>query len=287
MFVEGGQSILAPSGRFVVTSIDRRFVEFAGVMLHTLALNGEVEDTTVVVFCDGLTAKDKERLKQCAGKLRVVIFDLTDGILEKFKGFKTNSNWSRSIYTRLILPSLLGLKEGRMVYLDADTIVVDRLGPLLDFDMAGMAVAALGTASAQDSSRLNLPDGTKIMNSGVLLIDVKAWLSRDLTNNCLDVVRSRADSLKFFDQDALNIVLAGEFASLDPRWNVMLRSCVDNPAVIHFTHDKPNSVRCQHAAQPLYLKYRQSTPWANKRLKSRWHKRINRVGYSIRKVFGL
>ncbi|HEV7308732.1 glycosyltransferase family 8 protein [Ensifer sp.] len=271
---------------FVVTSIDRRFVEFAGVMLHTLALNGDVDEANVVVFCDGLTRKDKAHLRLCSGHLRLTLFELSEKTLRQFHGLKTNSNWSRSIYTRLVLPDLLGAKEGRLIYLDADTIVVDSLVPLLKLDMAGMPVAAAGDVSEQDISRLKLPDGTKTMNSGVLLIDIREWLSRDLSRACLEIVRSQAARLKFYDQDALNIALVGQFAPLDRRWNVILHAHVDDPAIIHFTHDKPNSVRCQHVAQPLYLQYRQATPWAKKALKPRWHKRVNRLAHSLRRLFG-
>ncbi|MBD9635493.1 hypothetical protein IB277_04145 [Ensifer sp. ENS07] len=277
---------LSLSQCFVVTSIDRRFVEFAGVMLHTLALNGDIDDANVVVFCDGLTSKDKSHLQMCGGDLRLTLFDLSEKALRQFDGLKTNSNWSRSIYTRLILPDLLGCKEGRIIYLDADTIVVDSLRPLLQLDMAGLPVAAVGGISQQGISRLRLPDGTKTMNSGVLAIDVREWLSRDLSKSCLAVVRTQGESLRFFDQDALNIALVGQFVSIDRRWNVVLHSHADDPAVFHFTHAKPNSVLCQHPAQPLYLQYRQATPWANKPLKSHWDKRFNRWAHSVRRLFG-
>ncbi|WP_077961620.1 glycosyltransferase family 8 protein [Ensifer adhaerens] len=286
MLAETDVPTLSLSECFVVTSIDRRFVEFAGVMLHTLALNGDVDDANVVVFCDGLTSKDKSHLRMCGGQLRLTLFELSEKTLRQFDGLKTNSNWSRSIYTRLILPDLLGCKEGRLIYLDADTIVVDSLRPLMTLEMAGMPVAAVGGVSKRDTSRLKLPDGTKTMNSGVLLINVREWLSRGLSKRCLEIVRSQAARLKFFDQDALNIALVGQFASLDRRWNVILHSHADDPAIIHFTHDKPNSVRCQHPAQPLYLQYRQATPWAKKPLKSRWHKRISRLANSVRRLFG-
>ncbi|MBD9648459.1 glycosyltransferase family 8 protein [Ensifer sp. ENS09] len=285
MRAETDESALALSACFVVTSVDRRFVEFAGVMLHTLALNGDVDEVNVTVFCDGLTPKDKSHLRRCGGRLRLTLFELSEKTLRQFEGLKTNSNWSRSIYTRLVLPDLLGCKEGRLVYLDADTIVVDSLRPLLNLDMSGMPVAAVSGVSNQDNARLKLPDGTRTMNSGVLLIDIVEWLKGDLSSRCLEIVRSQAARLKFFDQDALNIALAGQFASLDRRWNVILHSHADEPAIFHFTHDKPNSVRCQHPAQPLYLQYRQATPWAKKRLKSRWHKRISRLTHSVRRLF--
>ncbi|WP_158665095.1 glycosyltransferase family 8 protein [Ensifer adhaerens] len=286
MLAEIDEPALSLSECFVVTSVDRRFVEFAGVMLHTLALNGDVDDVSVVVFCDGLTPKDKSHLRMCGGRLRLTLFELSEKTLRQFDGLKTNSNWSRSIYTRLVLPDLLGCKDGRLIYLDADTIVVDSLRPLLNLEMAGMPVAAVGGVSKRAIARLKLPDETKTMNSGVLLIDIREWLYRDLSKSCLEIVRTQAESLRFFDQDALNIALAGQFVSLDRRWNVVLHSHADDPAIIHFTHDKPNSVRCQHPAQPLYLQYRQATPWAKKPLKSHWHKRINRWVHSARKLFG-
>lgn len=276
------------SPRFVVaTVIDRRFVELAGVMLHTLIENGDVDEAAILVLCDGLSAKDKSRLRQCLGSRPAQLLDLDDASLQSIKGLKTNSNWSRAIYGRLILPQFVSPEVEQILYLDADTIVVDSLRPLLATDMAGFPVAAVGGVSEGDCRRLDLPLTVKTLNSGVLLINVKEWLARDLTRACLEIANDANRPLKFFDQDALNIALAGDFVALDIRWNVATGASSDKPAIFHFTHDKPNSIRCKHPAQNQYLAYRQATPWANKRLKPRWHKRVARLTNSFRTLLRL
>ncbi len=271
----------------VATVIDRRFVEFAGVMLHTLIQNGDADRADIVVLCDGLSARDKSRLRQCSGSRAVQFLDLNDATLRSIKGLKTNSNWSRAIYGRLLLPQLVSPDVQQILYLDADTIVVDSLLPLLATDMGGLPVAAVGGMSETDSRRLNVPGTVKTLNSGVLLIDVKEWNARDLTRVCLEIASDETRPLRFFDQDALNIALAGDFMPIDGRWNVGTGSFSDEPAVFHFTHDKPNSVRCKHPAQKQYLTYRRATPWANDRLKTRWEKRLYRLAHSFRKLLRL
>ncbi|NTE86921.1 glycosyltransferase family 8 protein [Agrobacterium rubi] len=267
----------------IVTVIDRGFVELAGVMLRSLVANGEIGVSNIVVVCDKLTSNDKKNLRSCALPSHVNFIDLTGTALSKIKRLPTNSNWSRTIYARLFLPDLIGVKTGKILYLDADILILRSLKELLTLDMAAFSVAAVGGVSHDMVSRLDLAPETKTLNSGVLLFDVENWNRHHLSAKTLTVASEKSSLLKFFDQDALNIALAGDFLPLDGMWNHPGRGDLADVAILHFTHDKPNSVRCRHPAKNLYLQYRNTTPWKNKPLQSVWHKRFNRIKYSIKR----
>lgn len=275
------------SNTCIVTVIDRRFVELAGVMVRSLVANGDIGPSRIVVVCDNLKVQDKNNIRRCALPSEVEFIDLSASALAKIGSLPTNSNWSRTIYARLLLPELLDAKSGRILYLDADTLILSSLRELLTLDMKSMPVAAWGGIVLDVASRLHLEPSTKTLNSGVLLFDVENWNSQQLSVKSLAVVSEKTPLLKFFDQDALNIALSGNFVPLDVKWNNNGRGDLSQVAVVHFTHDKPNSARCRHPAKHLYLEYRNATPWANKPLQSIWHKRLNRVKHSVKRTLGL
>lgn len=285
--VSESEKEIVPQDHYIVTVIDRGFVELAGVMLKSLVTNGDVGDCKIVVVCDNLTQRDKQDILECALPSKVEFKDLTSSDLSKLRYLPTNSNWSRTIYARLILPELLNVASGKILYLDADILILRSLRPLLELDLGDFPVAACGGISPEASQRLELHPSTKMLNSGVLLFDAKNWRREGLSEKSLLVASEKTPLLKFFDQDALTIALSGNFLSLGLEWNNPGRGDLSDVAILHFTHDKPNSVRCRHPAKGLYLQYRKATPWRDKPLQSVWHKRIKRVTHSIKRKLRL
>lgn len=259
-------------------AIDRNYAELAGVMLYSIRVNGHIDDIDLYVLGDGLKSIDKERLEASAGR-PVTFIDLTDEMLAQFSGFKTNSNWSRAIYTRLVLPKLLDASVKRLVYLDADTIVNRTIRPLFDMDLEGNIAAAFGRPNGRMSLPIGMPADAFYFNSGVMVLDLDKWNAENLTDKALDLIRQR--DLPFPDQDALNLVIDGRVLPLTQHWNMQLLPGVEEAAIVHFIHAKPNSTECRHPQQARFLEYRSHTPWANARLKTKLDKRLRRLRHSV------
>ncbi|CAN7162322.1 glycosyltransferase family 8 protein [Rhizobium sp. LjRoot258] len=278
---------MSTSSRIIATATDRNFVELAGVMLHSLVATDVGEDVRLVVFCDGLRPGDKSNIARCVHPRTVEFIDLQGAHTARMATLQTNSNWSRAIYTRLLMPQLLGVTTGRIVYLDADTLVVDSVNPLFKIDLGIYAVGAMGGKSAKETARLGLAPDINTFNSGVLVVDVEKWLKEDISEKTLALAAERASkNLPAFDQDVLNIVLNGRFAVLDYRWNCLGKCEHPSPAVIHFTHAKPNTTRCVHPWRHVYFEHRAQTPWARSRLKTKWDRRARRLSSSLKRIFG-
>lgn len=134
---------------------------------------------------------------------------------------------SFAAYLRIMAPSLLASDYDRMLYLDAD-IFYQRgdLNRLLQLDIQGRAVGAVRDMVQlrkpdrvpEDFKPFGLPFG-KYFNSGVLLIDVKAWMSQKVTENALDFAAKNALKLMAHDQTALNVTLRDNWAELSLNWN--------------------------------------------------------------------
>ena len=264
----------------VACAIDRRFVELAGVMIYSLELNGGVPDAAIWVVGDGLKQSDKEKIQACA-KRPLIFFDLDKGTMRRIQGLPTNSNWSRVAYSRLFLPTLVPQDRGKLLYLDADTIIKGSLRPLQDMDMGSAVIAAVG-----GPSRLNIALGrdqsVPYYNSGVVLINRPEWQRQMLTERAFELLGQR--TFTFPDQDVLNLLAEGQFIGLDSRWNQQRRDMVpEETRIVHFTHAKPNTTYCVHPDKAAFLEYRSQTPWKNARLRTKLDKRLNRLVHSIKR----
>jgi lipopolysaccharide biosynthesis glycosyltransferase len=263
-------------------AIDRNYAELAGVMLYSIRVNGDIGDIDLYVLGDGLRPVDKERLQASAGR-PVTFIDLTDAMLAEFSGFKTNSNWSRAIYARMILPKLLDASVTRLVYLDADTIVNRSIRPLFEMDLQGNIAAAFGRVNERMSLPIGRPADAFYFNSGVILLDLEKWNAEGLTDKALDLIRKK--DLPFPDQDALNIVIDSRVLPLSQQWNMQVFEGAEDAAIVHFIHAKPNSTECRHPEQARFLEYRSHTPWAKARLKTKLDKRLRRLRHSFTRRF--
>ena len=160
---------------------------------------------------------------------------------ESLADLARTDQYTEAMYFRFLLPDIV--RADRVIYLDCDTLVRRSLRALYATDLQGMALAAAvdhglvhhmrGHAMPvlYEGSYLALDDyardvlqfdliRTSYFNSGVLVIDLARWRDQDLSARCIAFCRAHA-GLVMADQDALNHVLQGAFAHLDPRWNAI------------------------------------------------------------------
>lgn len=200
----------------------------------------------IVVLDGGITAANRRRLERSWPQERVeVVWIRPDPAL--FHGVATWRWLSRVAYYRLLLPRLLPETLERVLYLDVDLVVQRDLGALWDEPFEGALTLAVQDPSSPyfDSRRAMPPDwpmptdgftpqpvrdldarglspALPYLNSGLLVLDLAAWRREDITEQLLACLRGAPeDHLIGGDQYPLNVVLAGRWRALDPRWNAL------------------------------------------------------------------
>lgn len=172
-------------------------------------------------------------------------------------------------WNRIALPDLLMVD--RVIYLDSDILVRGSLEQLWSTDLRGNCLGAVSATPAHVTNkdllcaRLGIDPSHGYFNSGVMVMDLEA-LGRD---RVADRIRTFVSSTKLHllaaDQDALNVLIAGKWQRLHPRWNLqpgisgplgaqlfepeVIAEAVADPAVVHFLGGgsfKPWHVLCQH-----------------------------------------
>ncbi|PYE84719.1 glycosyltransferase family 8 protein [Pseudoroseicyclus aestuarii] len=130
---------------------------------------------------------------------------------------------------RMFLPRLL---EGRVLYLDGDTLVTGDLSPLFALDLQGRPMGAVRdyvvTRRAARPARADRLQGTAQLmaphpatdyfNSGVLLMDTAAIKATPGLAEAMTDMEAAA-GYATVDQDRLNLLFKGQVHHLNPAWN--------------------------------------------------------------------
>lgn len=271
---------------------DHRFTPDCAVMLHSLLSNNPDEVFDVhFLFGDDLPQEDRQGLRSIVERLGsrwspiLVTTDHTAGFpsMPRYGGL--------TAWYRLLLPRLLDTCE-RVLYLDADLLVLDAVRPLWEVDLGSAKVAAVTNPTLKgDRHRvindLGLASPDDYFNSGVMLLDLEGLRTSGLMDDVERFVRDRRSPMPWADQEPLNAVLARHRLHLHPRWNVMnpcydlparllpwseveIAHAIANPAIIHFIGPyKAWHHRLRHPHQSAWFRHLADTPWTDRPIEGR------------------
>lgn len=244
-------------------------------MLHSLLTNNPGEQFRIHFLCDSETPS--YALGSLAGLVISLGAEWSPTLIDRDQIEQLPfSSWYGG-YTasyRLLLPDLLPT-VGRVLYLDADIVVLDSIRELWDIDLNGCCVAATTNPLYRYSewrvkARLGLPDRRAYFNSGVLVFDLDTMRAEGLNRALVEWAIDHRDAISWPDQDILNAVLWRRRLSLHPRWNAFgglwrlpdrdlpwtaeqLSEARRNPAIAHFIGPfKPWHYRCTHPCRTAY-----------------------------------
>jgi lipopolysaccharide biosynthesis glycosyltransferase len=189
-----------------------------------------------------------------------------------------DAHYTIDTYTRLWAGEFFPDTVDRVLYLDADMVVVGNVAPLWRTDLEG---ALLGAVDIPGSDRgviqLNISADAGYFNAGMLLIDLKQWRETQALETVLEYITAHPERV-LYDQDALNACFHHCRKRLDYRWNVIwpfyreplalplsrpeIEAIRRDALIIHFNgSSKPWSYFADHPRTAEYLKYLRMTEW--------------------------
>jgi lipopolysaccharide biosynthesis glycosyltransferase len=172
----------------------------------------------------------------------------------------------------------------RVIWLDCDMLVQADLGELWDRPFMGSVVMAVQDSlvpfvssrfGVSGYDELGIAAGAPYFNAGMMVIDLAAWRAADISKRALDHLRKLGHRVFFWDQEALNAVLAGKWQQLEPRWNwsanldrlsAASAGGEDKPArarIVHFNGNiKPWRVNAGGNLDSAYFRVVDETSWS-------------------------
>ena len=244
----------------VLLCVDDRYLAQAAVALSSiLASNPRTALAVTLAAFDRDSARAEALFAPLLARhpaCRLVYRDLDGTAL--FDGLPVTRQFSRSIYSRILFDRFVDEAHDRVLYLDADVVVCADLRPLWDMPLGDRAVAAVRDHFRLDLDAIGFADDEPYFNSGVLLIDRKAWRAGGFERRVLALLAEAGHRLPWMDQDALNLVLRGHVGFAGLEWNFQPR-CADVPA--GFLGMEPGAY-AQLRANPRIIHYTTSQkPW--------------------------
>jgi lipopolysaccharide biosynthesis glycosyltransferase len=272
----------------VAMCVDHGFVVPLAVALASLDGVSQADAVKVHVLHPGIDAGTRQRVVSGLSAVDVSWVAMDDGAVH---GAHYSDFLSSATLYRLLLGKLLPADIERVIYLDADTLVVNSLAAMYQADLDGNVIGAVRDAGSPwaagnigaDWRKLGLKPSSNYFNAGVLLIDLTRWRQEEVGTRCLELLRQFRP--RWGDQDALNTVLEGMWLELPRRWNLQtaeltgysagwalwrseVEAAVADPAVIHYTGmDKPWHLATEHPRAEDWLRWVDLTAWSGWRPK--------------------
>ncbi len=281
----------------IACAADRQYALPLAVMLRSTVTNLDPHCPVSIFIVDGGLDSDLRARISASLPQKVSL----QWIAPERTGFVDLPLWGRmtiATYDKLTLGRWLPTSVQRAVWLDCDLMVLGDLarlwetanGPHCVLAVQDVLVKTLGARFGVATHRgLGIDDGAEYFNAGVMLIDVARWRKDDIAGRALAYLRENGRRVFFWDQEALNAVLAGQWSKLDARWNwspgfdrIASANGADSdtktsPWIVHFTGSlKPWRFEGPSSPHKLYYEYVDLTAWAGWRPARSWRNAILR-----------
>lgn len=259
----------------VATATDRRYLPYAAAMAQSLAAHRDpATPVELMILHADVPAHEQRRLARGA-----------DGILVRWVRMDADSYQRWGIdpdpmllapqYFRCLLSRILPVTVQRVIYIDADTLVLDDLRPLWNWPLDGRPVAAAGdlVSVIRDAishwQELGLDGAAPYFNSGVMVADLAIWRNESIGEHVLRRCQLDRDRLLIrgrwpqYDQYGFNVVLQNRWSRLPARWNHFPERAATHPGIVHFLGDtKPGAPRTRPEFTRLFMRAVDRTAWA-------------------------
>ncbi len=274
----------------VAYACNEAYMEQTSVSIISLFENNEEMDSIYIYFIDmGISFESASYLKKIVNRYDGTIFIISFMDIAYDLRIQNTGRHIQSVYAKLFFGRLKGID--RIIYLDSDTIVVDSLRPLWNLDLKGNVCAGVESIySINNAKKLGLSSSDRIINDGIVLIDLEMWRSENYLQRCLKYIDSYNGEPPVLSEGTINAVCKGKILIISPRYNLLsslvetkakkivkmtgkkyysqeeLDEAINNPCIIHFLSDFYNRPWCKYCTHPFknrYLYYRKKTKWSD------------------------
>lgn len=289
----------------LVCAADENYVRPLAVTLHSAASNLKSGNHLQVVLMDGGIGESSwQKLEQTLAGLPISIQIVKPNRTE-VADLGISHHITHTAYFRLLSARLLPENLDRVIYLDSDVLVQDDLTELWKMELqnnyclaaADIACPFVDARFAPGRFRKSIPylatmapipnwkalgldPRQPYFNSGVMVLNLKRWRDDAVETRLIRCLRDHAKYVWCWDQYALNVVFAGQWQALPPRWNqgahlfdypdesyspiefADFRDMRDHPALVHFTSEfKPWLFRSNHPLREAWFAGLDRTAW--------------------------
>jgi lipopolysaccharide biosynthesis glycosyltransferase len=272
----------------IVIGPDENYAMPCGVLIQSILYTNPNIKIRFHIISENLSENSKDKFKSILKNTSATItfYTIDSDILNGLPTF----NDSVATYAILFIANIIPSEIKKILYLDADMIVVDSLKELWDTDITNYPAAgalSIMNDDIRNYNRLGYSQSKGYYNVGTQLINLDYWRGNDILKESLLVIKNNPDKLKYFDQDVLNFIFAGKWKTISPRYNFFqnyympiddflikkqlhaeIECARENPCIIHFiSRPKPWHREYNMPLKNIWIFFKLMTPWKSKKLK--------------------
>lgn len=276
------------------------FSEVCAVSIVSLFENNKhLKKINVFVIDDKITDKNKKRILDMAEKYnRNVYFIPLPNPSDFYQDERFTIKSLGHTYARMILGGIIPDEIERIISLDSDTMVLNKIDELWNTDMGYYPIAGVDDCMGRVAlvKTQHLKEDSKHCNAGMYLIDLSAWRKEDWTEQFHQYITHLFDkgiALGGYEEEVITKVVGERMMVLPPKFNLMtleqvftykellkfrepihyyteeeIAEAKANPVITHTTNffyvrKRIYEENSDHPMRPQYEKYRALTPWKN------------------------
>ncbi|MCX7344483.1 MAG: glycosyltransferase family 8 protein [Alphaproteobacteria bacterium] len=254
----------------VAYCFDRHFAPYAAV--STLSVITSSKTPVAIYWC--VDQRDTQHLtpyieaigKKTAAKIHVVPVDIGE-----FLAWKTVHHFTPATYLRLLLPEVLPLDK--LIYIDADTLVLGDLSDLFAIDLGERVLAGVPDPAGARVSKIARAAGDPYLNTGIMLMDTARMRREGSLARCREIYRDFEREITWVDQCIINKYAEHRKLALPEKWNRLCFSNALSPDESKRILSRENT-RVLHFLGPI-------KPWqecCNPVVSSFWWRHADRLG---------
>lgn len=202
----------------ILFAVDRGYLEQLKTCVHSVLRSGGAEKYEFYILHSDLDERDQRNIKEWSeGRKAVFHFTEVDPVI--FSAFPETDRYPVQIYYRIFAAMILPKELDRILYLDADTVVINSLRELYDMDFEGHFYLACthvrSFLNKVNKVRLDAKGEIAYVNTGMLLMNLKELREKQTVKEVLHYVEKRKNVFILPDQDIIS-ALYGEKIRLLP-----------------------------------------------------------------------
>lgn len=202
----------------ILVTLNSNYLNVLIVMLKSLAVSNKYKKFDVYVMNNSLTEQDINYLKDNTFKnINIIDLKVNDTELDKAPVTK---RYPKEMYYRILASYYLPKKVNKILYLDPDLVVINKIDKLYNLDLDNYYFAAAshiwGMLQTFNRIRLRMRNSDIYINSGVMLMNIKLLRKEQNKEDVYDFIRRNKNNLMLPDQDVISGLYANKILPLDP-----------------------------------------------------------------------
>lgn len=276
------------------------FSEVCAVAIVSLFENNKhLKGINVFVIDDNIQEKNRNRMMKMAEQYgRNINFIPLPNPSDFYQDERFTIKSLGHTYARMILGDIIPEKVERIISLDSDTMVLDKIDELWNTELQGHPIAGvddcMGKVALVKTQHLK-PDAIHC-NAGMYLIDLSVWRKENWTEKFHHYIKGLFDkhiALGGYEEEVITKVVGERMMVLPPKYNLMtleqvftykellrfrqplryyteaqIEEAKKYPVITHTTNffyirKRIYEENSDHPMRSQYVKYRAMTPWKN------------------------